>query len=180
MAPTHVCQRNPLYLLCIFFGFAWQFQEVVVVSEMRVQNTRDLFGKASHSFEDQSSGENPGNIKTPVFFWPLQDEWLGKNTHPWNSKHPFLIGCFSWMIPNLYIKQVCFNKHPIKNGCLEYQAIQSNANGFPLLCFGTVRTVDCWGLCSRIHLLGQGHGNIHQLAAPTKPAFLVSSHILGR
>ena len=44
------------------------------------------------------------------------------------------------MIPNLYIKQVCFNNHPRKNCCLEYQAIiQSNANGFPLLCFGTVR-----------------------------------------
>ena len=101
-----------------------------------------------------------------------------KNTQPWNSKHSFFIGCFSWMIPNLYIKQLCFNNHPRKTGCLEYQAtLQSNANSFPLLCFGTVRTVDCWGLCSRIHLLGQGHGNIHQLTAPTKPEFLVSSNI---
>ena len=28
----------------------------------------------------------------------------------------------------------------------------------PLLCFWHLLTVDCWGLCSRIHLLGQGHG----------------------
>ncbi len=32
----------------------------------------------------------------------------------WNSKQPFFIGCFSWMIPNLYIKNSCFTKHPLK------------------------------------------------------------------
>ena len=30
-------------------------------------------------------------------------------------------GCFSWMIPNLYIKNCCFTKHPLKTGCLEFQ-----------------------------------------------------------
>ena len=39
----------------------------------------------------------------------------------WNSKQPFFIGCFSWMIPNLYIKNGCFTKHPLKTGCLGFQ-----------------------------------------------------------
>ena len=28
---------------------------------------------------------------------------------------------FNWMIPNHYMKNGCFTKHPINNGCLEYQ-----------------------------------------------------------
>ncbi len=30
----------------------------------------------------------------------------------WNSKQPFINGCFNWMIPNLYIGNCCFTKHP--------------------------------------------------------------------
>ena len=41
--------------------------------------------------------------------------------YTWNPKHPFISGCFNWMIPILYIGNGCFTKHPIKNGCLEYQ-----------------------------------------------------------
>ena len=41
----------------------------------------------------------------------------------WNLKHPFISGCFNWMIPILYIGNGCFTKHPIKNGCLEYQVL---------------------------------------------------------
>ena len=38
-----------------------------------------------------------------------------------NLKHPFLNGCFSWMIPNLYMGNGCLNKHLFKTGCLEFQ-----------------------------------------------------------
>ena len=41
----------------------------------------------------------------------------------WNPKQPFLNGCFSWMIPNLYIENGCFTKHPFINGCLGFQDI---------------------------------------------------------
>ena len=37
------------------------------------------------------------------------------------------IGCFHWMIPNLCLGNGCFTKHPLKNGCLEYQ-VQVNDN----------------------------------------------------
>ena len=39
----------------------------------------------------------------------------------WYPKQPFINGCFNWMIPNLYIENGCFTKHPLKNGCLGYQ-----------------------------------------------------------
>ena len=39
----------------------------------------------------------------------------------WNPKQPFINGCFNWMIPNLYIGNGCFTKHPFKTGCLGYQ-----------------------------------------------------------
>ena len=33
----------------------------------------------------------------------------------------FINGCFNWMIPNLYIGNGCFTKHPFFNGCLGFQ-----------------------------------------------------------
>ena len=39
----------------------------------------------------------------------------------WNLKHLFINGCFNWMIPNHYIKNGCFTKHPLEIGCLGYQ-----------------------------------------------------------
>ena len=33
----------------------------------------------------------------------------------WNPKRPFINGCFNWMIPNHYIKNGCFTKHPSIN-----------------------------------------------------------------
>ena len=51
----------------------------------------------------------------------------------WYPKQPLFNGCFSWMIPNLYSKNGCFTKHPLKNGCLGYQVliipIPSNQRG---------------------------------------------------
>ena len=43
----------------------------------------------------------------------------------WNSKQPVFIGCFNWMIPNHYIKNGCFTKHPLKNGCLGYRVCEN-------------------------------------------------------
>ena len=37
--------------------------------------------------------------------------------------HLFINGCFNWMIPNLYIGNGCFTKHPFKTDCLGYQVV---------------------------------------------------------
>ena len=39
----------------------------------------------------------------------------------WNPKQPLINGCFNWMIPNLYIENGCFTKHPFINGCLGFR-----------------------------------------------------------
>ena len=39
----------------------------------------------------------------------------------WNPKQPFTNGCLNWMIPNLYIENGCFTKHPFIFGCLGFQ-----------------------------------------------------------
>ena len=41
----------------------------------------------------------------------------------WNPKQSFINGCFNWMIPNLYIENGCFTKHPVINGCLGFQVV---------------------------------------------------------
>jgi len=46
----------------------------------------------------------------------------------WNPKQPFINGCFNGMIPNLYIKNGCFTKHPFISGCLGYQEVISFHN----------------------------------------------------
>ena len=38
------------------------------------------------------------------------------NTHLFKSRE-LPNGCFNWMIPNLYIGNGCFTKHPFLNGC---------------------------------------------------------------
>ena len=45
-----------------------------------------------------------------------------KGLTAWNLKHPFINGCFHWMIPNLYIGNGCFTKHLFIYGCLGFQA----------------------------------------------------------
>ena len=39
-------------------------------------------------------------------------------------KQPFRNGCFNWMIPNLYVENGCFTKHPFINGCLGFQVVE--------------------------------------------------------
>ena len=52
-------------------------------------------------------------------FFPQTCEASLRST--WNLKHPFINGCFNWMIPNLYIGNGCFTKHPFKTGCLGFR-----------------------------------------------------------
>ena len=63
-----------------------------------------------------------------IFYFQFDDHfyrWVGSTTNSictsWYPKHPFFSGCFSWMIPFLYLKTGCFTKHPLKNGCLGFQ-----------------------------------------------------------
>ena len=42
--------------------------------------------------------------------------------------HPFINGCFNWMIQNLYIGNGCFTKHPFKTGCLGFQVVIAPPN----------------------------------------------------
>ncbi len=46
----------------------------------------------------------------------------------WNPQQPFINGCFNWMIPNLYIGNGCFTKHPFLNGCLGLQVVFSQSH----------------------------------------------------
>ena len=43
----------------------------------------------------------------------------------WNPKQIFINGCFIGMIPNLYIENGCFTKHPFINGCLGFQVFNT-------------------------------------------------------
>ena len=53
----------------------------------------------------------------------------------------------NWMIPNHYIRNGCFTKHPLKNGCLGYQGYTKlqNTKGFPKI----NRRFSGSGICSR-------------------------------
>ena len=69
--------------------------------------------------------DNPFSIIFPVcfvppFFWPL--EFLDQNFQFTNLWFHYIVCCFSWMIPNLYLGSGCCTKHPLKNGCLGFQA----------------------------------------------------------
>ena len=75
-------------------------------------------------------------------------------TSTWNPKHPFINGCFNWMIPNLYIENGCFSKHPFINGCFGVPGIclwqqkssrQKREFGSPGLVF--------WGDCFDYYVL---------------------------
>ena len=59
-----------------------------------------------------------------VFFFSNSVDF-GKSclNQTWNPKQPSINGCFNWMIPNLYIENGCFTKHPFINGCLGFQEL---------------------------------------------------------
>ena len=77
-----------------------------------------------------STGTSDSSTNTSRVSWGLYrsggvDQECGTQTlffaYTWNSKQPVFYGCFNWMIPNHYIKNGCFTKHPLQNGCLGYQ-----------------------------------------------------------
>ena len=100
-------------------GFFW---------DMEIVGFRRIFlGQESNGGEN-SSGENSSEPwKNHSYLLPLNPGCLigiitmaSYNPHisTWNPKQPFINGCFNWMIPNLYIGNGCFTKHPFKTGWL--------------------------------------------------------------
>ena len=51
---------------------------------------------------------------------------------PGTPNNGFFCGCFNWMIPNHYITNCCFTKHPLKNGCLGYRVGKIPYDSFKL------------------------------------------------
>ena len=64
-------------------------------------------------------------LKGPGKEWK-RDRVDADNFLPGNLKQPFLAGCFNWMIPNLYLENGSFTKHPFKTGCLGFQVVGKN------------------------------------------------------
>ena len=58
---------------------------------------------------------------------------------PGNPKQPFINGWFNWMIPNHYMKNGCFTKHPFIKGCLGFQVIIH-----PITELATLRAIMLW------------------------------------
>ena len=58
----------------------------------------------------------------------LPDTFQLQKRHAWNPKQPDFYCCFNWMIPNLYLGNGCFTKHPFKSGCLGFQVGLSFSN----------------------------------------------------
>jgi len=50
-----------------------------------------------------------------------------REDNTWYPKPIWFNGCFSWMIPNLYINIVVFTKYPLKIGCLGFQVHQCSS-----------------------------------------------------
>ena len=79
--------------------------------------------------------KNPGILCAPLWLatiWAMREViwpvtcltsvlWGSQTLNAWNPKQQFINGCFNWMIPNLYIGNGCFTKHPFFNGCLGFQ-----------------------------------------------------------
>ena len=65
---------------------------------------------------------NFGRVWSKLIYLPyLWVFYKKRHIHAWNPKQPDFYGCFNWMIPNLYLGNGCFTKHPLKTGCLGFQ-----------------------------------------------------------
>ena len=62
-------------------------------------------------------------VKSFLSFFGHRPGRLPRFIITWNLKHLFIDGCFNWMIPNHYIVNGCFTKHPFKIGCSGYQVL---------------------------------------------------------
>ena len=101
--------------------------------ESAQKNTRSIpfgmkFCDDLRSFLNQKYDVLKNNIhlepQTTIYKWLFQLDDSKSLYRKWLeiTKHPFINGCFNWMIPNLYIENGCFTKHPFINGCLGFQA----------------------------------------------------------
>ena len=93
------------WVLFLFFFFLPFFFSRVFVSFFGSKCLKLCVSNAS--FPHSANSE-------PFNFW-------GIIYHTWNLTQPVFSGGFSWMIPNVYMKNVFFTKHPLKTGCLEFQ-----------------------------------------------------------
>ena len=75
-------------------------------------------------------------IKCEVGHPPKKEVSLVLGIHTVNLKHPLQSGCFNLMIPNLYMKNGCFTKHPLKQWLFGVPGIKYTiwyGSNFPLL-----------------------------------------------
>ena len=97
----------------------------------------------------------PGSVSAHVFFLRRTlvldyfDSWSPTLTERGVGlvNEPVFYGCFNWMIPNLYIKNGCSTKHPLKNGCLVYQEHDKSAYPFA----GCTASSGCFGIMRKPH-----------------------------
>ena len=92
-----------------------------------IQSYQLLSGTRNNQWYNFDTGSTFGMLHLSLFCArEAQTDWSKKtgvftSTISWNLKQPLTNGCFNWMIPNLYIENGCFTKHPFINGCLGVQ-----------------------------------------------------------
>ena len=64
-------------------------------------------------------------------FFVAQVEFSGLKLYLEPDGHPFINGCFNWMMNQLYIGNGRFTKHPFKTGCLGFQVEMTLARYTP-------------------------------------------------
>ena len=95
------------FYVFFFFGF----------DQLLVENQPNHFGECSIS---KKNWDNVQFRECHLVFLQITI-YIYVYIYAWNPKQPFTNGCFNWMIPNLYIENGCFTKHPFINGCLGFQ-----------------------------------------------------------
>ncbi len=96
-------------------------------------------------FSPLGSGFKKGDETRRLWSWNLRPP--NKRVDTWNMKHPFIHGCFNWMIPNLYInrKWLEITKHLFINGCLGFQELL--LQGFLGFLVGDILLKKTWPWC---------------------------------
>ena len=94
----------PMFLGLLVSCFPEGSTFFIVIEERSTLDYLEFQGNFQHSFKLAKI-----NIKS-IF---------SNSINTWNPKHPLWNGCFSWMIPNLYLGNGW--NSPLKNGCLRFQ-----------------------------------------------------------
>ena len=87
---------------------------------------------------------------------------------PNNQFNQFFMPLSIWMIPNRYVKDGCFTKHPFENGCLGYQAFHYKN---PPLC----TSVCLWSpkCCQSVEYLPVSRSGFH--CVPNNDCFVIAN-----